>query len=203
MKLDLDRFQRLSLERLPAFGHEVDNWSLLEWAGAAAGELGEAANICKKLRQQEQGFGGTWAARDPGREVLLKKLGGELGDVLAYLSLLASAAGLDLGECAARKFDFISEAVGWDGERLSEPTDVAVVGEVVAALAGQGSLPCPSDPKTDVAEKKKACLFCGGTGTIRFFFDQSHTKDVVCPECSGGSQEEYDKINAQFCASRR
>lgn len=117
--LDLGHFQRVNVERLDVFGHGLEDWSLLEWAGAAAGELGEAANVCKKIVRQEQAIGGAWAARDPERAVLIRKLGEELGDVLAYVSLLASAAGLDLAECTARKFDYISDQVAWAGERLS------------------------------------------------------------------------------------
>ena len=117
--LTFDRFQAVNVLRCgEAFSHGLEDWSLLEWAGAAAGELGEAANICKKMRRQMQGVGGSWAARDPDVETLRRALADEIGDVLAYMSLLASAADLRLGDCAADKFDAISERVGWDGERL-------------------------------------------------------------------------------------
>lgn len=115
----LKRFQEWNVVRcLEAFDHELDAWTLLEWAGALAGEVGELANVAKKLRRKAQGVGGCWAARDPAVPVLRQQLQDEAGDVLAYLVLLASAAGFDLYEAAAAKFDAISEATGWDGVRL-------------------------------------------------------------------------------------
>ncbi len=118
--LGMNHYQKASEERLGSFGHDLAGFSLLEWAGAAAGEVGEVANVCKKLRRQELKVGGRWAERDPDKATLLKALAGEIGDSLAYLSLLASAAGLSLAECAAEKFDFASEYQGWPGERLME-----------------------------------------------------------------------------------
>ncbi len=122
--LTFDQFQCANMKRCEeGFRHSVDNWSLLEWAGAAAGEMGEAANVCKKLKRQEQKVGGSWAARDPERAKLLSALADEIGDTLAYLSLLASAAGIDMGEAAARKFDYVSDKIKWPGERLSVPDE--------------------------------------------------------------------------------
>jgi NTP pyrophosphatase (non-canonical NTP hydrolase) len=119
MALTFKDFQQANLDRCEeGFRHSVNNWSLLEWAGAAAGEMGEAANICKKLRRQEQKIGGEWAARDLERAKLLSALADEIGDVLAYLSLLASAAGIDMGEATARKFDHVSDRIEWAGVRL-------------------------------------------------------------------------------------
>ena len=48
-------------------------------------------------------------------------------------------------------------------------------------------------------EHEPKCKTCKGKGTIRFFFSQDHTEDAICPECCGGSQEKYDKINERFC----
>lgn len=118
--LSFDRFQAANAKRCPeAFDHELRDWSLLEWAGAAAGEMGEVANICKKILRKQGGVGGSWAARDPEVSTMLEMLADEIGDTIAYLSLLASAAGLRLADCAAVKFDAISEKVGWAGDRLS------------------------------------------------------------------------------------
>lgn len=122
--LTFARFQAINVQRCTeAFKHELGDWSLLEWAGAMCGEAGEAANIAKKIKRQDQGHGGDWAKRrDPDAAALRQMLAKELGDVLAYAALLASAAGLDLGQCAAEKFDAISDEAGWKGERLLPPT---------------------------------------------------------------------------------
>ena len=113
-------FQRINEQRtVQGFKHPLDQWSLLEWAGSAAGEMGEVANVCKKIKRRTEEFDDAWSSRDPEIEELREQLGDEIGDTLAYLSLLASAAGLDLWEVVARKFDRISDKIGWEGERLS------------------------------------------------------------------------------------
>ena len=117
--LTIAHFQRVNVQRCTeAMKHSLDDWSLLEWAGALAGEVGEAANLCKKIRRRQGGHGGEWAARDPDIETMRRELAGEIGDCFAYLVLLAAAAGLDAATCAAEKFDAISGRVGWKGERL-------------------------------------------------------------------------------------
>ncbi|TAL45479.1 MAG: hypothetical protein EPN91_02375 [Salinibacterium sp.] len=90
---------------------QLSDWTLLEWAGAAAGEMGEAANIAKKLRRIDGGFPGN--AGEPSRELLVRELGREIADVVVYLDLLAAAAGLpDLGVLTASKWNEISERIG-------------------------------------------------------------------------------------------
>lgn len=116
--LTFDRFQKANAERCVEFKHATDAWSLLEWAGSAAGEMGEVANVCKKLKRKEQGVGGKWGAKDPDEATLRANLAEEIGDVLAYLALLATAAGLNLERCAAEKFDRVSDVIEWEGERL-------------------------------------------------------------------------------------
>lgn len=118
--LTFDRFQAANVLRCgQAFEHGLEDWSLLEWAGAVAGEVGEAANVAKKILRREKGFGGAWArSRDGALDDLRAKLADEIGDAQAYLALFAAAADLNLGECAARKFDRISEEAGWAGDRL-------------------------------------------------------------------------------------
>ena len=116
--LTFDRFQKANAERCVEFKHTTGAWSLLEWAGAAAGEMGEAANVCKKLKRKEQGGGGKWGAKDPDEATLRANLAEEIGDVLAYLALLATAAGLNLERCATEKFDRVSDVIEWEGERL-------------------------------------------------------------------------------------
>jgi NTP pyrophosphatase (non-canonical NTP hydrolase) len=120
--LTFARFQQTNVKRCTeAFKHELGDWTPLEWAGAMCGEAGEAANICKKIKRKIQGHGGDWALRrDPSLDELIERLGEEIGDTVAYLALLAASVGLDLGTCAAKKFDKISDEAGWNGERLTQ-----------------------------------------------------------------------------------
>ncbi len=121
MGMTFKQFQEANATRCPeAFKHPLGSWSLLEWAGAMCGEAGEVANVCKKIKRQTDGVGGKWAARKDSIDgaKLRAVLADEIGDTLAYLSLLASAAGLDLGVCGARKFDEISSVAKWNGVQL-------------------------------------------------------------------------------------
>lgn len=77
------------------------DWSPLEWGGAAAGELGEACNIVKKVRR-----GDVTIAEVRG------KLADELADVLTYLDIMATQCGIDLGRATIKKFNEISDRVG-------------------------------------------------------------------------------------------
>ena len=113
MGLTFDALRSANKLRLPTFrnaqgelshptkdGHN-DNWSLCDWATAVTGELGEAANIIKKIRR------GDFTLEEK-REELAK----ELADVQTYLDLLAMAADIDLGNATINKFNEVSERVG-------------------------------------------------------------------------------------------
>lgn len=76
-------------------------WSLADWVTAAAGELGEAANIVKKIRRGDFDL-----------DAIRGALADELADVAVYLDLLAEAAGIDLGEAVIRKFNRKSMELG-------------------------------------------------------------------------------------------
>lgn len=83
----------------PSF-HAIDAWNPLEWAGAMAGEAGEACNKAKKLRRGE--------AIDP------LEIGKEIADTVIYADLLAQRLGLRLEDLVANKFNEVSIRVGSD-----------------------------------------------------------------------------------------
>lgn len=85
---------------------EMEPWSLADWSNAAAGEMGEACNVVKKIRRQETGMRG---AVDPEMDVLKEKLADEIADTFLYLDLLATHAGVNLAEAIARKFNAVSD----------------------------------------------------------------------------------------------
>jgi NTP pyrophosphatase (non-canonical NTP hydrolase) len=110
--LTFDTLREANRQRLPTFrnakgelshptidGHN-DNWSLCDWSNAVTGELGEAANIIKKIRRGDMTL-------DEARHALAK----ELADVQTYLDLLAMAAGIDLGRATIEKFNEVSQRV--------------------------------------------------------------------------------------------
>lgn len=93
-------------------------WSLADWSNAAAGEMGEACNVVKKIRRIEIGIK---AAKDPDPQVLHVKLVEEIADTVLYLDLLALKAGIDLGEAVVTKFNAVSMREGFP-ERLTGAT---------------------------------------------------------------------------------
>lgn len=99
-----------NVHRLPEFRdakgricHRPDgsDWALSAWSNACLGELGEAANLIKKV---ERG--------DLTLEEAREALGKELADVQTYLDILAFRAGVDLGEATRKKFNEVSVRVG-------------------------------------------------------------------------------------------
>lgn len=77
------------------------DWNLSAWSNAVLGELGEAANMIKKVERGDMTL-------DEARPALAK----EFADVLCYLDILAFRAGVNLGAATISKFNEISIRVG-------------------------------------------------------------------------------------------
>lgn len=89
-------------------------WTTLEIAGELAGEVGELANVCKKLRRSEMGVPGNKLTDAELRE----RARGEIADVLIVLMLTASKLGIDLHDAVVETFNRKSEQMGFP-ERLA------------------------------------------------------------------------------------
>lgn len=77
------------------------DWALSAWCNAVTGELGEAANLIKKIERGD-------LTLDEARAELAK----EFADVVTYLDILAFRAGVDLGRVTMDKFNEVSRRVG-------------------------------------------------------------------------------------------
>jgi NTP pyrophosphatase (non-canonical NTP hydrolase) len=77
------------------------DWCLAQWCNAVTGELGEAANLIKKIERGD-------FTLDEARADLAK----EFADVVTYLDILAMRAGVDLGRATIDKFNEVSLRVG-------------------------------------------------------------------------------------------
>jgi NTP pyrophosphatase (non-canonical NTP hydrolase) len=106
----LHRLRAHNLARVQCFGYRLKDWSSLEWAGAAAGEMGEAANVAKKLRRLD--FKSV-TSRKHKADDLRQDLADELSDTLTYIDLLAAQNGIDLEEAMKKKFNEVSERVAY------------------------------------------------------------------------------------------
>jgi NTP pyrophosphatase (non-canonical NTP hydrolase) len=108
--LTFNTLRRANLERLPQFKNakgepahsepDGSDWKLSQWCNAVTGELGEAANLIKKI---ERG--------DFTLEEARVELAKELSDIVTYLDILAFRADIDLGKAVISKFNEISERV--------------------------------------------------------------------------------------------
>jgi NTP pyrophosphatase (non-canonical NTP hydrolase) len=91
------------------FNHALDSWSLSDWMTAVVGELGEAANIAKKLNRVRDGIPGNRETPDELRAALAD----ELADAFIYLDLLVQSQGFDLEEAVLHKFQMTSAKIGY------------------------------------------------------------------------------------------
>lgn len=91
------------------FNHALSSWSLSDWVTAVAGELGEAANVVKKLNRVRDGIPGN---KETEAELRLM-LADEIADTVIYLDLLAQAAGFDLQQIRDAKFAKTSAKIGY------------------------------------------------------------------------------------------
>ncbi len=95
------------------FNHRLNSWSLSDWLTATCGELGDAANVVKKLNRVRDGIPGN-SETEP---ELRAKLADEIADTFIYLDLFAQAANVNLVDAVVAKFNRTSEKIGYP-ERL-------------------------------------------------------------------------------------
>jgi NTP pyrophosphatase (non-canonical NTP hydrolase) len=100
---------RTRCESPQGFKHKLNGWSLSDWMTATLGELGEAANIVKKLNRVREGVPGNKESEAE----LRAKLKREIGDTFVYLDLLAQSAGFSVADAAAEVFNSKSEEIGY------------------------------------------------------------------------------------------
>jgi NTP pyrophosphatase (non-canonical NTP hydrolase) len=107
---------RTRCESALGFSHPIGSWSLSDWFTATLGELGEAANVAKKLNRIRDGIPGNILSEAELRAQLRR----EIADAFCYLDLLAQAAGFSLEDAVRETWDAKSVQIGYPG-RLSGP----------------------------------------------------------------------------------
>ena len=107
---DFSTFNRRRCEAPHGFNHKLGDWSLSDWMTAVTGELGEAANIAKKLNRVRDGIPGN--SESP--EQLKAALADEIADTFIYLDLLAQSQGFSLEDAVFDKFQRTSNKIGYD-----------------------------------------------------------------------------------------
>ncbi len=110
--MNMTAFSQMNRKRCEApngFNHALQSWSLSDWFTATMGELGEAANIAKKLNRVRDGIPGNTESPDE----LRANLADELADTFIYLDLLAQSQGICLQEAVRTKFAKTSAKIGY------------------------------------------------------------------------------------------
>jgi NTP pyrophosphatase (non-canonical NTP hydrolase) len=158
-----------NVKRLPLFKRKdgkpahmkVDgsDWSPASWLQAVIGELGEYANLRKKV---ERGDFTLAQAK--------KKLASELADVVIYLDLLAEQLGINLGDAVMETWNAKAEELGIPMRLDAEDwhyTRKLTDGEA-ALQQGVKIVPCPKcgqEGSSDTPEDFLTCPHCGWAWT--------------------------------------
>lgn len=93
------------------FGHSIYSWTLSDWMTATMGELGEAANIAKKLNRVRDSI----RCHQELTTILKEDLRDEIADTFIYLDLMAQSQGFLLVDSVINKFGRTSRKIGWKG----------------------------------------------------------------------------------------
>lgn len=109
--LTFNILRKANIARLPEFKNskgepahskpDGSDWSPAQWLQAVIGELGEYANVMKKVERGDL----TFEEAKP----LIEK---ELADVQIYFDILAFRVGVDLAKATENKFNEVSERIG-------------------------------------------------------------------------------------------
>ena len=87
-----------NVERCREFFKTCADWTHADWMTATIGELGELANVLKKVKRGDLTI-------EEARPMLEK----EIADVQAYLDLLAASLNIDLALATVNKFNEVSD----------------------------------------------------------------------------------------------
>ncbi len=124
--LDFDTLRAANRERARTAEKfaECRSWTAADWMLALTGELGEAANMIKKIRRGDFTLGAV--REDVGRE---------LADVAIYLDLLADHLGINLGAAVRSKFNEVSRRI--DSPVRLEMSLAGIIAQVGLVLVDQ------------------------------------------------------------------
>lgn len=110
MNAEFSKRNRKRCEASSGFNHKLGSWSGSDWMVAVVGEIGEAANVLKKLNRVRDGVPGN--KQTP--EELECKLRSELADAYIYLDLFCQSRGIDLEQAVNETFEAKSLEIGYN-----------------------------------------------------------------------------------------
>ena len=101
LPLRLNTLRLMNVARAHESYPACHRWTPSDWMNALVGEVGETANMLKKLSIPE-------SYTEAEIDALWYNLGGELADILIYLDLLCAKLNIDLGAAVIQKFNEVS-----------------------------------------------------------------------------------------------
>lgn len=109
--LDLHELRNHNLHRCANYfpGNHLETWSVNDWMVALTGEVGELANVLKKIHR---GYDLTTGMTEDQLRGMAAK---EIGDIQCYLDLLAAKLKISLATATKDKFNEVSKRVGYPG----------------------------------------------------------------------------------------
>jgi NTP pyrophosphatase (non-canonical NTP hydrolase) len=110
---EFSALNKIRCESKSGFSQKIDEWSLSDWMTAIVGELGETANLVKKLKRSET-TGALSKFTDIDENALKSDIGKEIADVFCYLDLFAHSCDIDLATVVKEKFNIVSDRIGSD-----------------------------------------------------------------------------------------
>lgn len=109
--LTFKTLREANLARLPLFTDrqgrrchtepDGSDWSPAEWLQATVGELGELANLLKKVKRGDMDL-----------STAMPEIRKEFADIVTYLDIWALQFQVDLGQAVTEKFNEVSDRVG-------------------------------------------------------------------------------------------
>ena len=123
MTLTFEQLREANVNRCREVFHDIDRWSIAEWANATGGEMGEAIevlgkilsflNTAKKLKRIEDADASGDLVEDHKKATeLAEQLGNEVADIVIYSDLLLAKCHLSLQQFIINKFNEVSEKRG-------------------------------------------------------------------------------------------
>lgn len=110
--LTFSAFRNANVSRCEKWHPEgIGSWSPSDWLTAAMGELGELASEVKMHNRVRDGLAGN--KEQITTEERTCRMANEAADVVTYLDLFCAERGIDLGAALVRKFNQVSERVGF------------------------------------------------------------------------------------------
>ena len=92
-------------------------WTTAHWLQAMVGEVGELANVLKKIDRGDYDYENEIGLKyhDPTEWAgIRKQIRHELADIQTYLDILAFKLDVHLGEATVEKFNIVSDRIGSD-----------------------------------------------------------------------------------------